>query len=894
MTQKYSIGIDLGTTNIVVAYSDSKYQKEIKLFKIPQIIQAGKIAELSVLPSVRFVDQFIENQPELYQLPWGHICPLIGSYAKEKAIENPFNAIASAKSWLAHPILDITQPCLPIGSIHENVKTSPVNVILEQINYVQNAWDYKHPNDAFVNQKIVITIPASFNDQAREVIHNTLIQLGVVNFQLLEEPQAAFYHWLDTHDDFSNISVDEEVRSLALVCDVGGGTTDFSIILLKILPDKIEFERVATGAHLLLGGDNMDLLLSHYLQNKYQINLSPAEQSNWMVQVSKAKEKLLANPDLESIDVTLLASGSQLFKKTQKYPVTYTEVSQLILNGFVPEVSFTRAKKVMNAGLRRIGLPYEKNTAITQHLANFLIDHQQTMQEALKVDNKDAVIIPEVILFNGGVFYSEVIKDKVTHNLNQWQQADIEVLTNDTPSTAVAKGAVYYAQALQGKGIKIKSGAPSNYFLRVGKSQYICILQKGMHAEESMNVQQKFLLKVGQTVVFELFTSKELNVDIGDVLTSNNRLTKLSDIVLNIEADQDKSVRLNVIYSEIGLIQIKAIDELDNIFPLNFSTKPKLAKIQTGNKVLGLSKPLLRQVGQVIENYFNYERSVKPLKEQLEKLLGQSHTWNILTLRVLSDQIFPYYRKARQSLLKEKTWWNLFGFCLRPGYGDSQDRFRIDQLWQKYSHNVQYKNQQNWSEFWVVWRRIAPGLSVTMQTQIFDDIKAIFYTRKDQLSQQKRLALVEKMRLLASLEKISIAKKIDIGNFLIKQLRKKPEDSLLWWMLGRVGNRSMYSITADIVPIAIVESWLDTLLTFKVSKRFQEISFRSIALMIQITQDPLVDISKAKFEEILSKLYKHKVSKNILNFIMDNKQEKNEMYAYAMGESLPIGLTLLN
>ncbi len=890
LPDKYIIGIDLGTTNIVVAYSRVG-EKEIHLFKIPQIVQLGKIAELAMMPSVRYMDEQVAKYPDLYALPWGDSVPLIGAYAKELAIENPTNAVISPKSWLAHPVLDISQKCLPIGSTNDEVKVSPIDAIKEQLEYIENAWNYKFDKDLFNHQHVTVTIPASFDDQAREVIRQILIAQGIKDFKLLEEPQAAFYYWLSEHDDFTSIRVEKEVRSLALVCDVGGGTTDFSIILLKLSSNNIEFERVAVGEHLLLGGDNMDLLLSRYLQQKYMLDLKPGQSSQWMIQVRSAKEKLLRGDGIKKADVTILSRGSRLFKKAQKYEVTTEEISKILIDGFIPTVPFCKFIKKNKLGLRRIGLPYENETAITQHLANFLIDNQDIMRKALGENEMSGQAIPEVVLFNGGVFYSSEIKQRIINVIQNWKSDEIDALVNTSPSLAVAKGAVYCTQARNGTGVQISSSAPTNYFLKVGEHKFICILPIGSVEDELYEIDQKFKMLVGQAVLFELYTSKNIQASKGEVIQEHG-LSKLSETILKIDADNNLDVRLNVKYSSVGVLLVEAVDAENNIYPLSFSLKQNQKKLSSTAKV-NKNEPIDEERIKAVINCFFKQEGIIPLKNQLETVIGAQQTWTLITLRKLGDLLLPLYSQSRRSELHEKHWWNLLGYCLRPGQGDKLDTYRIETLWQKYAHGVQYQHQQNLAEFWVCWRRVSSGLSVGMQEKIFNDIKAIIYTRKDQLNKKQLLGYLEKMRLIAALEKLSIGKRIDIGNYLIRQILKKVEDHLLWWMLGRVANRVLFANGADVIPPEQVEAWLDKLFNVEVDRKFQPSAVKSIALMVQKTKDPLVDISIEKFALISTKLTTWKASKETLTFIQGEMRNNSEMNLYAMGEELPVGLVLL-
>jgi hypothetical protein len=637
----------------------------------------------------------------------------------------------------------------------------------------------------------------------------------------------------------------------------------------------------------------MDLLLSHYLQQKYKISVKPSQSSQWMVQVRGAKEKLLREDNTTKADITVLSRGSSLLRKARKFEVTKTEVSEILIEGFVPSISLTKPKKKNKSGLRRIGLPYEIDTAITQHLANFLIDNQDIMKKSLAIENAPKHVIPEVVLFNGGVFYSDEIKNRVVNTIGNWKSGEIDALVNTSPSLAVAKGAVYYAQAKSGKGVQIKSSAPTSYFLKLDDDIFICILPIGSVEDQVYKIEQKFKMLVGQAALFELFTSKQIQAKQGEIVQASD-LVKLSETILKIDANKDLEVRLNVSYSSIGLLLIEAIDSNHNIYPLSFSIKQKSASLSS-NKGVAIKRNIdQKQLKNVLDDFFR-GKDVIPLKDQLEKAIGIGQPdWPVFVLRSLSDMLLPYYSQARHSGSQEKHWWNILGYCLRPGNGDKLDSHRIDTLWKRYAHGVQCQHQQNISEFWVCWRRISSGLSVLMQEKIFNDIKAIIYTRKDQLNKKQLLGYVEKMRLIASLEKLSIGKRVDIGNYLVRQILKKGEDHLLWWMLGRVANRALFTNGADVISPDQVEIWLDKLIVLDLDKKFQSNAAKSYALMIQKTKDPLVDISVEKFNQMLTKLTSWRVSKNTLAFAKGGKLDNDEMNLYAIGEALPLGLVLLD
>ena len=901
MLSTYYIGIDLGTTNTVVAYA-REGEPAINLFKVPQVVQPGKVASLSWLPSVYYRDQEVAHNKQDYCLPWGNPGALTGVYAQEKAVSAPQNAIISAKSWLAHPQLDIAQRFLPLQARDDYPRLSPVEVMEALLEHIRCAWDHACPAHAFVAQQIVVTLPASFDDRARNALREVLNRMGVAEFRLLEEPQAAFYHWLATHDELAPGVVTEETRALALVCDVGGGTTDFSLIRLLLKPATVAFERIATGAHLLLGGDNMDLMLSARLQQHYGLRLDRREQAAWQLEIKKAKETLLKNPAQDHATLTLLGRGSRMLGTARQFTLNYQTVAEQVLNGFVPRVPLAPLTRTQRrSGLRRIGLPYEAESAITRHLADFLLAQQGTMREALGHQGTDAVLLPEVVLFNGGVFYSEPIRDAVVASLTDWRGDQPEVLVNETPSFAVACGAVYSAQARAGRGRRIASGAPVDYFLQVGENCYCCILPKGAPEGEVHTLPQAFHLTVGQPASFPLLAGPGGEHRFGALIDQGEGagLRAVSTLVCTIPEkalaahDGTCQVWLAVCYSAVGLLEVSVYEASGTHYPLHFSTREQqLPEQTTQDKPVSLDQRRQRQAEAALEAFFAAEQGVSQLKRRLAEIWGPWDQWPLPVLRALGDDLLSRCKQRRRSQSREAAWWNLLGYCLRPGTGARVDSWRIETLWQLYHYPLQFPEARNQAEFWIAWRRVSAGLSVAQQETIYADIKALVCTRKDQLGARHRTAWVEKMRVLGSLEKIAMGRRIHLGDYVVRQLGKKVDDPLLWWMFGRVASRTPLAHEAVAVPVEAVERWLHTIVALPFPAGCKHIAARALALAGRCCDDDTVDIDTALRQQLTRTIQHWKAGNQALAFMNGQADVWQAMLDFASGESLPLGLTL--
>ena len=587
---RFIIGIDLGTTNIVVSYLDASTDSAIpQLFKIPQLIEEGEYKEFDALPAFLYIPGETEFTPGSLDLPWNSnqtFC--IGAYARKKSSTVPENTISSAKSWLCVSNIERLSPILPWNQQNPDRKVSPLEATKRYLEHIKDSWNYSigqdNEKDQFQSQNIILTVPASFDAAGRELTVKAA-ELAGFSVTLLEEPQAAFYAWLQEHDlnwrDF--VKPDDKV----LVCDIGGGTTDFSLIEAYEENGNLGLKRIAVGNHILLGGDNLDLTLAYYLANKLKqekgIQLDTYQMTGLTHACREAKEKLTDNPESSPLKITVLGRGSSVIGGATSIQLAYEDLKNAILEGFFPVCNLKDAPvRQQTSGLREFGLNYESDPAITKHLASFLNSHS-------KVSKENAPSIPEAVLFNGGVSKSDLLRKRIVLTINQWQnqsKKDIHVLTDAHPDLAVAIGACWYGHVCQGNAIRVKAGSPQSYYIGIESTmpavpgftppiRGLCIVPFGMEEGTEYDIPFSGLgLIVGQATSFRFFAGNNRKEDqIADILDDIESLEvhELPALTADLPADDPETspgtlvqIHLKSVLSEIGTLQIWCIEENGN------------------------------------------------------------------------------------------------------------------------------------------------------------------------------------------------------------------------------------------------------------------------------------------------------------------------------------------
>lgn len=474
---RFLVGIDLGTTNTVVAYceiTDNLEQSEVSLFDIDQLIGPGEVVRKPLLPSFRYHPAVGQISPSDLTLPWdnepvaGDINNVIvGEWARELGAKVEGRQVSSAKSWLSHQAVDRNSDILPWAGAQDVDKVSPVIASASYLNHIRQAWNYRHPSNKLEDQDVVVTVPASFDETARKLTLEAAELAGLKKIVLLEEPQAVCYDWYARHQQ----TAADELKDLPLilVCDVGGGTTDLSLIEAKFTNRDLALDRIGVGEHLMLGGDNLDLALAHLAESRFSQNkkLTAASLTKLIQQTRKAKENLLSANAPEEIKITMLGSGSKLLGGTKSIALSKQEVHQIALDGFFPLSDFSEVPDKRRSAVVEFGLPYVADPAVSKHVAEFLTQHQQVSRAALGIEDDKQNAIPVGLLLNGGVFNSDVVTERVTTLLSDWRGAPVTVLDNPHPDWSVALGAVAFGKARRGAQLKIGGGAARSYFLHL-------------------------------------------------------------------------------------------------------------------------------------------------------------------------------------------------------------------------------------------------------------------------------------------------------------------------------------------------------------------------------------------------------------------------------------------
>jgi hypothetical protein len=603
-SSRYVIGIDLGTTNSALAYADTTAvdQATIQVLPILQVVQPGAVEERALLPSFLYLPQPGEQPTGSLSLPWDAKRDYaVGEFAREFGSKVPTRLVSSAKSWLCHPGIDRRSPVLPWKAPDDARKVSPLEASTKYLKHLCESWNHqiakKSADSRLEKQEIVLTVPASFDAAARDLTMEAARGAGLEHVTLLEEPQAAFYAWIDVSQDQWRKQV--EVGDVVLVCDVGGGTTDLTLIAVGEESGELALQRVAVGDHILLGGDNMDLALAHRAQQKLAqqgTKIDAAQLLQLWHSARFAKEKLLADAKLAAHPVTVLGKGSKVIGGTIKTELTRKEVDEVLVNGFFPECGLEAEPVRQRAvGFQELGLPYAADAAITKHVAEFVRRNAEVLgvsappsgakkgkSESRKAEA--ATRLPTAILFNGGVFKAAGLRDRLTEVLHQWARTAGAGPAKVIPATdldlAVARGAAYYGLVRRGKGIRIRGGTARAYYIGIESSlpavpgmppplKALCVVPFGMEEGTETDVPgPEFGLIVGERVQFRFLGSTTRRTDTVGTLVEewDTDIEELAPLEMTLDAGegagkkqaagQTIAVRLHSKVTPIGTLEL--------------------------------------------------------------------------------------------------------------------------------------------------------------------------------------------------------------------------------------------------------------------------------------------------------------------------------------------------
>jgi len=971
-TSRYLVGIDLGTTNSAVAYIDTQEAAKgdtptIHIFEVPQLIAEGELGQLPTLPSFLYFANENDASNSL-RLPWDERPnSVVGVFAREQGALVPGRQVASAKSWLCHPAVDRTAKLLPWGVDHAEQACSPVEASARYLAHLRDAWNHTmaagDDDLRFERQEIVLTVPASFDEEARELTVQAAREAGLEKLTLLEEPLAAFYAWIVAHRRTLKRHLKDGY--LVLVCDVGGGTTDFSLIRVRIVEGEVRFERTAIGEHLLLGGDNVDLALARRVEEKLKRPKLTLRQHNALRrQCCAAKERLLSDPDIERVPITVLGSGRSVIGGTLKTELTREEVEETLVDGFLPLTARddlpTRDRRT---GLRELGLPYASEPAITKHLAEFLTKsagdcglriadcglkggpplpgsrpaHPSSSQPTTQLSNpqsaipnpQSAMVRPDAILFNGGFFTPEITRERIVEAVAGWfrekgKRYRPKVLSNEAPEGAVAVGAAYYGHVRHGGGLRISGGSARAYYIGVQTGargaehqvQAVCVLPRG--TEEGTTLQlsnREFTVLTNRPVSFTLYSSTTGHDAHGDVATLDEEDVHRHAPLITVLRYGKKSrqvelaVQLTASFTEVGTLELWCESQkTDHRWRLQFQLRgteqleaePEEEEPEETQTVI--SEESLKQGGRLIRAVFGGPRDAIPnetatpeaLVGKMEAVLGYGKdAWPMAMIRKLCEVLADVVDGRKKGAKFEGRWLNLFGFCLRPGFGAPTDEWLIAQARKVYLSGLVFpKDLQCQVEWLVLWRRVAGGLNAGQQHELYQRHRVPLGIGGKKLSGRLNTQVErEGWRLFASLEHLAASVRVALGKELLGKIKEHPTNKSFLWSLGRLGARiPLYGPLNCVVPAETAAEWIKALL------RLPELNSDVASAVVQLgarTNDPLRDIDNDLRWEAMVKLNAAGMRENLIESLREYIPPGRADALRIFGESLPEGLRLV-
>lgn len=941
----FLVGIDLGTTNCAVAAVDTRARRpRVTLFPIPQLTEPSVVAPRALLPSFLYFCEPHEIESGAVALPWDPTPdPIAGALARERGAVAPARQVASAKSWLAHPGVDRRAAILPWGAT-ASAQISPVDASARYLMHIRDAWNatVAAGNDhlRLERQRIVLTVPASFDEEARELTVEAARASQFAHLTLLEEPIAAFYAWLAEHRK-RRASRPLENDGVALVCDVGGGTTDFSLIRVGVNASGSgtpTFERISIGDHLLLGGDNVDLALATLVERRLtesrpDVRLAITQRAALRRVCSAAKERLLGDAAADRVPITILGAGRTVIGAAMTTDLTREDV-QATLEEFLPitapgDVAIARDRR---AGLRELGLPYETDPAITRHLAAFLARAAAGTAGQNVVDVAGRRMIrPDLVLFNGGFFTPEAARDRVVHALAAWFGDAPDVLTTSNLESAVAVGAATYARLRAGVGPAmpmVKAGSGRAYYVGLRSRSdeadaAVCVISRGTDEGTEIRLEHPFTVATNRPISFSLYSSTIRSDRAGDIVllpgdpsagSGSSRATSRDDearehaplvTVLRYgrkSRQVELPVRLSVAFTEVGILELWCESQVSNHrWRLHFQIRDEgddeedvdVSPSPPADAVV--PDELMTAAERAIESVFNGVGdtiTAETLVAYVEQTIGFGKTaWPLAVMRRFTDVLIGVAARRRTSASLEARWLNLFGFCFRPGFGAAKDPWRTGEARKIYAAGLAFPGAiQNRVEWLVLWQRVAGGFSTGQQRELAQRVMGELGLGAKKAPRLNPQIERESWRLLASLERLDAPARARIGDELVRRVRRDAGNAGLLWAIGRLGARApLYGPLSSIVPPQDAGRWLDALLSIKV------ISPELAAAIVQIAArvgDPLRDLDEERLARARTRLCEGGIGGDALRLLDEVVATSTFDANRVFGEPLPRGLRL--
>ena len=891
------VGIDLGTTNSALAYIDPREADDtdfppIHVLPIEQQVDAQRSAALRTLPSFLYL-----SDP-----------PVVGVYARDQGAVLPTRTVHSAKSWLSNPEVDRTAKILPWDAQEGGRILSPVEASTAYLKHLGACWITVH-SSSIAEQDVVLTIPASFDEEARELTVQAARDAGIEKLSLLEEPASAFYAWISSHLSRSNRELHD--GQLVLICDVGGGTSDFTLVRINRTGDHVEFTRTTVGRHLLLGGDNLDLALSWLAESKLGKSLSLRQRSALRRQCSSAKEQILSAGGPPAIEITLAGAGTSLIGGTLRTSVTRDEVLELSLDGFLPPCQLSdKPQQDKQSVFRELGLPYVSDPAVTRHLAEFL---SSAPEAAHGVD---------AILFNGGFFIPEVFRTRIADVVEHWYSRRPAVFENQELDLAVAIGAAYYAYVRStGSGVLVRGGLPRSYFLGLQDDasskqlRTVCLVPRGTEEGQEIRLEETGLqLVANKPVAFRLYSSLSRTEDrAGDVVafdasidptdpSSDPRLHAPLHAVIRFGKGGERLVpiTLGARLSELGTLETWADSKVsEHRWKLEFQLRKAVAEsdaaasVPTVRSAAVVTEDAQAAAVEVLRDAFAPGPSVLPIEQlttRLEQILGLGRlSWPLATIRAFADQLLGCAEGRRKNAAHESRWLNITGFCLRPGFGFTGDEFRIEQARRIYAAGLAFLNQvQCEIDWWIFAGRIAGGLNRNQQADIFQRLSPILLPKQKRKQRMNQSLYREMWRTAASLELLPLQTKTQLGDSLLAMLKSGELGDAAPWCLSRLGARKLFRGPINqVLGASIASRWVEALLRVPASPTLLE----AVVQMSRQTGDAFRDLPPATLDMVRKACEASPKAADLLRQLAGQEDDLASS-SRVFGEDLPTGLVL--
>ena len=951
-SSRFLIGIDLGTTNSAVAYVDTDERPArgapppVRVFEVPQLVGEGEVRALPSLPSfIYFTDEAEDAAPGL-RLPWEEETDgaLVGVFARERGALLPARQVVSAKSWLSLSSVNRTDAFLPWDAEAGDKVCSPVAASARYLTHLRDAWNYSKAMDEggrvvdrlrFERQQVVLTVPASFDEEARELTVAAAREAGLENLTLLEEPLAAFYAWISAQK--GGLKRQLKDGQLVLVCDVGGGTTDFSLIRVRVEAGEVRFERTAIGEHLLLGGDNVDLALARLVEEKLgRPRLSLTQQNALRRLCCAAKETLLGDEPEESAPVTVLGGGRSVVGGALSTRLTRAEVEGVLAEGFLPSSApEDLPASERRAGLRELGLPYASDPAVTKHLAAFLTQAALAMKAAgespAEAESSGAMARPDAVLFNGGFFHPALARERVVEAVAGWfpqagKRWRPKVLNNETPETAVAVGAAYYARVRRMGGVRVSGGSARGYYIGVQQAApnqerltAVCVLPRGTEEGTRLELGREFTALTNRPVAFTLYSTTTRQDALEEVVRfEEGELHRHAPLVTVLRYGKrsrhmELEVRLTAHFTEVGTLelwceapktghrwrlqfQLRGAEALEDEAVEGVESEAQeeeAPRIVIPDESVGQAERLLRAVfGGPRDALEGETLSPEALPGRLEAALGyRKDSWPTETIRKLCDALAELSNGRRKGRNYEARWLNLFGFCLRPGFGAPLDDWRITRARKVYHEGLSFERDvQCQVEWMILWQRVAGGLNAGQQLEIYERHKALLGVGKRAKGRLNRQVEREGLLMLATLEHLPPSLRFELGEEILARVEEEPANKSFTWALGRLGARvPFYGPLNCVVHPEAAARWAAALL------ELPELSshvFTAVSQLAARTDDPLRDVAADFRTEAIGRLEAAGANEEALAPLRTYVPRTRAAAVSIFGESLPEGLRL--